>query len=149
MHRSDRRGFTIIELLAVVTIIGILASLALPRYAILKEKAMVKAMTSDLRNLLTVQEGFLSSNGDYAGGTTLGPDLPGIGGAGRVSVRPSENVTITLNYMSTVTRGEGWNATATHSGIVSPEWDTCGIFMGHKSYSPNAAVTSAGIVACW
>jgi prepilin-type N-terminal cleavage/methylation domain-containing protein len=149
MAAANRRGFTIIELLAVVTIIGILASLALPRYSILRERAFKATMIEDLKNLMTMQEGFFFSHGDYAGGITLGPDTPGLGGAGRVSMRPSDRVTITVNYMSTLTRGEGWNATALHASVTSPQIDNCGIFMGHPSYSPNAAVTSAGVVACW
>ena len=67
---KNRKGFTLIELLIVVVIIGILAAIAIPKFANTKEKAVVASMKSDLRNLVTTQEAFFSDNQDYAG--TLG-----------------------------------------------------------------------------
>ena len=61
---QNRKGFTLIELLIVVVIIGILAAIAIPKFANTKEKAVVAAMKSDLRNLVTAQEGFFSDNQD-------------------------------------------------------------------------------------
>src|SRR5215212_65213 len=65
---SNRKGFTLIELLIVVVIIGILAAIAIPKFANTKEKAVVAGMKSDLRNLVTAQEGFFSDNVTYATG---------------------------------------------------------------------------------
>ena len=61
---QNRKGFTLIELLIVVVIIGILAAIAIPKFANTKEKAVVAGMKSDLRNLVTAQEGFFSDNQD-------------------------------------------------------------------------------------
>ena len=65
---QNRKGFTLIELLIVVVIIGILAAIAIPKFANTKEKAVVAGMKSDLRNLVTAQEGFFSDNQTYATG---------------------------------------------------------------------------------
>ena len=58
--KSTRKGFTLIELLIVVVIIGILAAIAIPKFANTKEKAYVAAMKSDLRNLMTAEEGYFA-----------------------------------------------------------------------------------------
>jgi prepilin-type N-terminal cleavage/methylation domain-containing protein len=147
--RSNRRGFTLIELLVVVSIIGLLASIALPRYSVLKQRAHVAAMISDLRNLLTAQEAFLSAHGDYAGTVTGGPEVPGTGGAGRVSLQLSPGVQLEMHYRSNPSTGEGWNAIASHPGVTDDATDECGIFVGPPAYAPAAEVTVPGAIVCF
>jgi len=60
MRNMTRKGFTLIELLIVVVIIGILAAIAIPKFANTKEKAYLASMKSDLRNMATVQEGYFA-----------------------------------------------------------------------------------------
>src|SRR6478736_3621931 len=66
-----RKGFTLIELLIVVVIIGILAAIAIPKFANTKSKAYVTAMKSDLRNLVTAEEAFFSDSTYYTTATRL------------------------------------------------------------------------------
>src|SRR5207237_5127825 len=60
-----RHGFTLIELLIVVVIIGILAAIAIPKFANTKSKAYITAMKSDLRNLVTAEEAFFADSAKY------------------------------------------------------------------------------------
>ena len=144
----DRRGFTLIELLVVVTILTLLASIAVPRYMLLKEKAWVAAMVTDLRHLMTQQEAFYATFGAYAGSMVPGPDEGGVGGAGRLGFVPTEGVAVVLTYHNTG-GAEGWSAVATHTRVQSEQVDECGIFMGSPTYSPDPAVLTAGNVVCY
>ena len=106
----NSRGFTLIELILVVVIIGILASIAIPKFGNTKEKAYVAGMKADLRNLVTAQEAYFSEYVTYASAL------------GNLSYNVSTGNTLTLISSS----GSGWSATALNSGTAH----TCGIFIG-------------------
>ena len=63
MLAKNRKGFTLIELLIVVVIIGILAAIAIPKFAATKDKAKLATVKTDLKNIQTAQEAYFS---DYA-----------------------------------------------------------------------------------
>jgi len=104
---SNRKGFTLIELLIVVVIIGILAAIAIPKFANTKDKAYVAAMKSDLRNMATYEEQYAADNGGaYFGGTaTSAAPLQGFS--------PSQNVTVVI--VNVAGPPPSWSGTATHS----------------------------------
>jgi prepilin-type N-terminal cleavage/methylation domain-containing protein len=125
-----QHGFTLIELLIVVVIIGILASIAIPKFANTKDKAFKATMRSDLRNLATAQEAYIYDNTTY-----YAAGVPG----GTLSYNPSTGVSIAL---SNVTVG-GWAAAATHTGVPGV---TCALYVGMSAAVSPA--TQEGLVAC-
>jgi len=128
MLRNTRKGFTLIELLIVVVIIGILAAIAIPKFANTKEKAYIAAMKSDLRNLVTAEEAFFSDSSKYTQTIT---DLKYQTSAG-------------VNT-PTLAAGAGyWYATVTHSQL--PSTQVCGISM--NTTNPTVTGANDGEPAC-
>jgi type IV pilus assembly protein PilA len=110
---SNKKGFTLIELLIVVVIIGILAAIAIPKFANTKDKAYVAAMKSDLRNLATYEEQYAAdNNGAYFAGTAISP-------ASLQGFTPSQNVTVNAVLVPAAVgppaTPASWSATASHS----------------------------------
>ena len=120
---SKKKGFTLIELLIVVVIIGILAAIAIPKFANTKEKAYVASMKSDLRNLITAQEAYFSdNNANYAASVA----------AMGTNYKTSQGVTVVLGSVTNT----GWSATATQVSTAK----TCTITLGGGSTNEGTPV---------
>jgi type IV pilus assembly protein PilA len=64
--QESEEGFTLIELLVVIIIIGILAAVAIPVFLNQRQKGWDAQAKSDLRNVATLQETYLTESGAYA-----------------------------------------------------------------------------------
>jgi len=71
--KKEEKGFTLIELMIVVAIIGILAAIAIPQFASYRVKAFNAAATTDLRNAKLAEEG-LYADFQFYGGTAAAGD---------------------------------------------------------------------------
>lgn len=120
-------GFTLIELLIVVVIIGILASIAVPKFVNTKGKAYTSTLRSDLRNLATAEESYYFSNDVYTSDMV------------QLNFLPSAGVSIVIPE---ATAG-GWSAKATHPQASVA---ACAIYMG--SATPVAPATADAAIAC-
>jgi type IV pilus assembly protein PilA len=100
---KSARGFTLIELIVVILVLGILSAIAIARFVSLKERAYEATMKADLRNFAIYEQNYLmDSQGTYFAGNGVAE--------GFVS---TPGVTIT----ATIDPGPppSWHAIATHN----------------------------------
>ena len=124
----NRKGFTLIELLIVVVIIGILAAIAIPKFANTKSKAYVTAMKSDLKQLMLAEEGFFTDSSKYASLSALGTKFQSTTG---------------VNAPTIVTGAGFWHATVNHTQLTGT---VCGISV--NTTNPTIAGAADGEPVC-
>ena len=122
-----RKGFTLIELLIVIVIIGILAAIAIPKFANTKNKAYVTALKSDLRNLVTAEEAFFADSSKYTA---------------TIAQLKYQNTTGT-NPPVIATGAGFWSATNTHTQLAGL---VCGV--GINTTNPTVTTAAEGEPAC-
>jgi len=132
-----------VELLVVITVIGILATVGMARFGGVKDRARVASMKTDLHNLVTEQEGHYIEFGAYAG--TIVPDGPATATA--MVFRQTEGSDAPV---LTLLAGDGFSASITNR-LTSPA-RTCAVSVGGSDPWPRsvagAVLGSDGEIVC-
>ena len=93
LSKKDERGFTLIELMIVIAIIGILAAIAIPQFSAYRERAYISSMQADCSAIRTAEEAYYADKNVYKATTNPGKDLKDYG---IVALSEGNSATVTI-----------------------------------------------------
>ncbi|MGD8866225.1 MAG: prepilin-type N-terminal cleavage/methylation domain-containing protein [Gemmatimonadales bacterium] len=130
-----RRGFTYVELVTVLLLLGVLSAIATKALVRSKSRAFAAVVESDLRSLVVAQEDYFAESSTYFDG----------GGATLVAL-PALDLSATPG-VSFELRGDaaGWAGRAVHEKLIDRDF-ACSFYTGQVEPYPPAV--QEGVVTC-
>ncbi len=123
-------GFAVSQVLVMIVIIGVQASITIPEFTAAREKAHFAALRSDLRNLVAHQAIYYMDADSYSRD------------AADLAFTNSDRVTVSIDASSS-----GWSGTATHAALGAGRG--CSVFYGTGMAPPSLNTPSEpGQVVC-
>ena len=89
-----KKGFTMIELIFVIVILGILASVAVPRLAGTKADAEISAAVANLRTLISDANTYLVAKGEFPGSTAKWSEITNVPLASAADTAPTSDANL-------------------------------------------------------
>jgi general secretion pathway protein G len=120
MSRNDSRGFSLIELLITLVVIGVIAAMTIPNLLAAIDKGKQKRTMADMRSIGTAVEAYAVDNGRY----------PVASDASTLALALSSN------FVKVIPEIDGWN----HSYVVDSARTAYTFFSSGKDGAPSGCV---------
>ncbi|MFB0532541.1 MAG: type IV pilin protein [Desulfatiglandales bacterium] len=118
---KNQKGFTLIELMIVIAIIGILAAIAIPQFSAYRRRAYNSAALSDLKNFTTAQEAYYVDNATYCSSPAVLVSGFGAYTSDKVSILINTANANTYNMISYHSSGDKTYFISGPGGSIGPE----------------------------
>jgi type IV pilus assembly protein PilA len=120
--RGNKQGFTLIELMIVIAIIGILAAIAIPNFIAYRNKAFCSAAESDAKSVAAAIADYFAipTHTDIADGDIL-YNASGLNTYTITTGDPSLGITITVTDMSNRCPND-------YQTAMAPAWDGANVY---------------------
>jgi type IV pilus assembly protein PilA len=105
-QRTANRGFTLLELLVVVAVVGILAAIAIPQYNFYRARGFNARVEADVRNCATAEEAYYLDNATYTDDPSALTAFP-----------KSDGTVVTISAGVSGDLNDSFSATVTHPNM--------------------------------
>src|SRR5262245_49948371 len=120
MSKNDCRGYSLIELLITLVVIGVIAAMTIPNLLAAIDKGKQKRTMADMRSIGTAVEAYAVDNGRYP----VAADAPALA------------LAVSSNFVKVLPEIDGWN----HSYVVNSQTTSYTIISSGKDGAPSGCV---------